>query len=45
MFPAPLIDKSRIAILNPEPSSVKPLIASKRFSATSVKVLSGRYIK
>ena len=45
IFPAPRIDKSRMAILNPEPNSVNPLIASRRFSETSVKILSGLYIR
>ena len=44
-FPAPRIDKSRMAILNPDPNSVKSLIASNRFSLTSVNTLLGLYMK
>jgi transcription-repair coupling factor (superfamily II helicase) len=37
----PRMERSRIAILNPEPNSVKSLIASKRFSLTSFRIFSG----
>src|SRR5699024_9391592 len=45
ILPAPRIDKSRIAILNPDPNSVNSLIACNLFSDTSVKILSLRYVK
>ena len=44
-FPAPRIERSRIAILNPEPNSVNPLIASNLFSETSLIDFSGRYMR
>ena len=44
-LPAPRISRSRMANLNPAPSSVNSSIAFKRFSAASESILSGRYMK
>ena len=43
-LPAPLISKSRIAILNPAPNSVNSFIAFNLLSATSLNSLSGLYV-
>ena len=43
-LPAPLISKSLIAILNPDPNSVNSFIAFNLLSATSASILSFLYV-
>ena len=44
-LPAPRISRSRMAILNPLPSSVNSMIACKRLLAVSVITFSGLKVK